>query len=272
MKKVISAFKEHKEFKKDKPWDAVPFTFEKEMTVPPHYAETIEILIYSGDIIGDLYIGGQHFSLSDNQVYFVAPNIVHSMYYKKNNGKDLTLKINLPQLKSIFDIDKYLAFYNVTYSDLPVLLTNYEHTMSLANSFKSGQISDVIVAIIDLFKHLIGNSNTSNDNMYISSSNEDILSVISWTEKHFKQRISLADAAKTFGYTKPHFCRKFKATTGTTYLAYLNHLRIFHACKLLKSGMSINSACDECGFDDISYFIQLFKKITGTTPKKYINS
>ena len=37
----------------------------------------------------------------------------------------------------------------------------------------------------------------------------------------------------------------------------------------LKKGYSVSQTCDACGFEDLSYFVQLFKKITGTTPKKY---
>ena len=70
-------------------------------------------------------------------------------------------------------------------------------------------------------------------------------------------------------YNKHYFCNKFKTATGETYLQYLNNLRVFHACKMLKKGHALTEICEKCGFENMSYFIQLFKKIVGTTPKQY---
>ena len=46
--------------------------------------------------------------------------------------------------------------------------------------------------------------------------------------------------------------------------------KIYHACKLLKRGHSLQAVCEDCGFENMSYFIQLFKKIVGITPKQYM--
>ena len=57
-----------------------------------------------------------------------------------------------------------------------------------------------------------------------------------------------------------------------TYNRYLNHVRISNACRLLAQTGSISTACYESGFQDMSYFIQLFKRTQGVTPKTYLRN
>lgn len=271
MRHVITAFKEHKEFKNKKPWDATVFTFlSGNMITPPHYADTVEVLVYN-NVIGDAHIGGQHFDLQGKRVLFVAPNVVHSMNYQKCDGTDITLKINVSQLKELVNIDAFLAYHNVTYQNLPIDLPEYDEVSKIADIFlNSNELDAVLASILRLFKLLIIHADFSiSTSPSTQSYNEELRSIIEWTELNFKGKISLDSAAKKMGYNKQYFCKKFKASTGITYLTYLNNLRIYNACKLLKSGYSVNRTCFECGFDDTPYFIQLFKRITGMTPKKY---
>ena len=74
MNDILVAFKEHKEFKKENPWSAVSVSFDMDSFVtPPHYAETIELNIYH-NVVGDAYIGGQHFVLNGNHAFFICIN------------------------------------------------------------------------------------------------------------------------------------------------------------------------------------------------------
>lgn len=272
--KILSAFKEHKEFKKNKPWSYWDraLNFDAFIT-PPHYAETIEILVFN-NVEGDVYIGGNHFSSTGNQVYFVAPNVVHAINYKASNGKIMTLKINPVQLKPLLDLDTLLEYHQRTYSELPINLPKYEEMLKVADVFKnSDDINEILISILNFFSMLIAHSNT-HDNIRKTISLEDnkLRSIIEWTEQNCMRKLSLDEVSSSFGYTKHYFCQKFKKATGITYVTYLNTLRISRACKLLKSGKTITQTCDECGFEDISYFSQLFKKITGLSPKNYVRS
>ena len=68
------------------------------------------------------------------------------------------------------------------------------------------------------------------------------------------------------GYSKYHFCSRFKSLTGMTYLNYLNSVRVRRACLLLQQGESVQAVCRATGFENVSYFIQMFKKIRHVTP------
>ena len=58
--------------------------------------------------------------------------------------------------------------------------------------------------------------------------------------------------------------------TGKTYKDYLIYLRIEYAKILLRQeNMTVAEVCQQVGYGNISYFITLFKGMTGVTPAKY---
>lgn len=272
MKDILLAFKERKEFKTNTPWSAVSVSLDVDNFVtPPHYAETIELNIYH-NVIGDAYICGQHFTLNGNHAFFIAPNIIHSMNYQRSSGYATLLKINPVLLRPLLDLDILLKYNNKSFFELPIIIPEFDTMLAFEEVFKSGDINDVVIAIMQIFKLLISYSNEPVEQLILDSNDSELRSIILWTEENYTNKISLNDVSSFLGYSTNYFSKKFKKLTGITYLTYLNHLRIQKACGFLKRGYSVSQTCDVCGFDDMSYFVQLFKKITGTTPKKYSSS
>lgn len=271
MKKVITALKEHKEFKKERPWDANILTYPSDEFIPPHYAETIEVLLCC-NVMGDIHIGGCGFPLDGYRVFFIPPNVVHTINYKKNSGYVTVLKINVQQLKPMLDIESVLSYYNKDYSSLPYHIPEYNKIKDIAEVFKkSNELTEIISSVMQLMKILLSYTDDKTKTIQKSNYNDELYRIIAWTEEHFSEKITLNSVSDLAGYDKHYFCNKFKSATGVTYLNYLNTLRVHHACRLLKTGMSVKQTCEECGFENVSYFIGLFKKITGTTPKKYVS-
>ena len=93
--------------------------------------------------------------------------------------------------------------------------------------------------------------------------------MIRWTHENFARKITIDEAAKISGYSKYHFCSRFKALTGMTYMHYLNTVRVSKACFMLRNGDSVQNVCRNCGFENVSHFIQLFKRIQHMTPYQY---
>ncbi len=72
------------------------------------------------------------------------------------------------------------------------------------------------------------------------------------------------------GKSREHVCRLFKEYTDTTLNVYLNDLRIEHACAMLTTTYSdIIEIALESGFENLSTFYHLFRKVKGITPAKY---
>lgn len=86
---------------------------------------------------------------------------------------------------------------------------------------------------------------------------------------HFRERITLADAAAYVGLTPSYASAVFKKEMGHNFKTALNSLRFDYAKKLLRwSDMTVAQICGECGFDDYPNFIRRFKERFGLPPAR----
>lgn len=83
-------------------------------------------------------------------------------------------------------------------------------------------------------------------------------------------KLPIRAAAKLAGMSATQFMKTFKQVAGMTLVAYLNHVRLAKAARLLRdSGRSIADISSETGFSDQSYFDKRFKRAFGRTPKQF---
>ncbi len=269
---TITAFKEYKHFKTNKPWSVVKMTFPNGGSTPPHYGETIEILLCDG-IKGECHIGGQHFNFNGKQVFFIAPNIIHSMTYLPNNGTVYVIKLYLSGLSRYFNLQAVFDNYELNISDLPICSPCIKETEN-SSKLLSSEKTDILTAINELsklFSAYIKAIPFENKTHLPVKENDQICEIIKWTETNYAEKYTIDDIASKIGYTKNYFCNKFKSVTGITYIEYLTHVRILHSCEYLKKNteMSISDISEKCGFFTTSYFISKFKRIVGMSPGKY---
>ncbi len=94
-------------------------------------------------------------------------------------------------------------------------------------------------------------------------------------ELHFATKITLEELAKNKYFVDPSYLsRQFKKKSGVSFTSYLLSVRMEKAKDLLENGeaQSISEAASRVGFNDDSYFIQMYKKYYGETPGKTIHS
>ena len=66
-----------------------------------------------------------------------------------------------------------------------------------------------------------------------------------------------------------YFCKLFRDVTGETPVEYITTYRLEMASEMLLSGAKVTDVALDCGFNDLSYFIHIFKKNLGISPKQY---
>ena len=87
---------------------------------------------------------------------------------------------------------------------------------------------------------------------------------------NYSENITNQDVADHVFLTPGYLAKIFKAETGQYISNYINECRIRAAKELLlKSDSSISDIALQSGFDNISYFSTVFKKITGDTPYEF---
>ena len=82
--------------------------------------------------------------------------------------------------------------------------------------------------------------------------------------------ITVGDIAKRSFMSEVYFRRLFKKTCGISVSSYVQQTRIEAACRmLLLTDKKISEIAEICCYNDIKFFYQAFKKITGKTPHEY---
>jgi AraC-like DNA-binding protein len=72
--------------------------------------------------------------------------------------------------------------------------------------------------------------------------------------------------------TKDHYIRLFRKQTGFTPNVYITNKKMERAeLLLLSTDIPIKQIASDLGYEDLSYFIRLFKKYANTTPLQYRN-
>lgn len=117
----------------------------------------------------------------------------------------------------------------------------------------------------NLYKKLIQKGNNDTPNSIIK-----LKKALTFIRENYDKPITLSDITATTGLSTKYFCMFFKKMTNRTPIDYLNVYRIEMATKkIINTDLSITEIAFSCGFNDLSYFIKTFKKITGITPRKY---
>lgn len=88
-------------------------------------------------------------------------------------------------------------------------------------------------------------------------------------DEHFSENIDLSHIADEAYFSKFHFIRQFKKIYGSTPHQYLTQVRIERSMQLLRKGAAVSEVCFSVGFESLSSFSSLFKRIAGVTPSTY---
>ena len=87
---------------------------------------------------------------------------------------------------------------------------------------------------------------------------------------HISEDISLEQLSQNLCYSTAYLSRLIKKSTGQTFSELLQNLRMQKAQELLTTtDDKVNVVASKAGYNDISYFISMFKKKTGVTPTEY---
>jgi AraC-like DNA-binding protein len=88
-------------------------------------------------------------------------------------------------------------------------------------------------------------------------------------EDRMSEPVGLDELAASSALSRFHLVRSFAKQFGLPPHAYQIHVRIKHACRLLRSGMPCAMVASSVGFADQSHFARHFKKIMGVSPSIY---
>ncbi len=94
-------------------------------------------------------------------------------------------------------------------------------------------------------------------------------SIYAFVDKNYHRKIELDEIAKLSSMSREAFCRYFKSATSYTFIAFLNRYRVSQAKRHLMMGETVSAACFSCGFESLSYFNRIFKRVTSENPTSF---
>lgn len=119
------------------------------------------------------------------------------------------------------------------------------------------EVEKAIIGLCELFSRKKG-------------SKEDLVfKVKEFVDSCYAQDISPGSIARLFNVSLPYLSKIFKQETGKNLNFYITDIRISRAQYLLaNTNKNVSDIASMVGYEDVNYFIRIYKKLTGITPSK----
>ena len=210
-----------------------------------HYHEYFEIeFILSGK--GKTIVNGNEIELKKGVVYMLRPTDMHEFFVDEkitNYNVSFTYAMMDNELMQEFMSYNNYVYCRLSESETEELLflmrfleKEYKGKNKSSDKVKRW-IFNVIVSYV-LKKRVV------NSDLKLDANDNCIIEGLKYLHANFFKDPSLNETADITGLQKNYFCRKFKETTGKTYVEYLNDLKIDYAKQLIQSTeKSITELC-----------------------------
>lgn len=253
---------------------------------PFHFHPECE-LVYVVNGNGKRIIGDNVERFGPGDLIFLGPNIPHVWFSDPNpdNEPNFSTAIVVYFSKHIFSSEYHQLeetqalrdLFSKAERGLKIKGDTHEYLAGLITKMPASTGLKKIVLLLQLLECLAYSKETealasiSYKNSYDTKDNHKIDEVFLYLNKNFMEDISMPEMANLCHMTPQSFCRFFKTRTKSTFVDFLNDIRISHARKLLMESdeQTIAEVAYLCGYKNLSNFNKLFKNKTGLTPKEY---
>lgn len=135
--------------------------------------------------------------------------------------------------------------------------------------------SNFYISATENFLHILAKINDAFDQSNDSAKTERVNPLVSSALLYINSRLaevnSTDEVAKALFVSREYLSRSFSKEMGMTLNRYILEKKIANAKSLLSAGYSATEAAIHSGFDNYSYFIQIFRRETGHTPREWKN-
>lgn len=133
-----------------------------------------------------------------------------------------------------------------------------------------GRQHDYVIKLLGIFaQHL---SLVSNQ-IVVQQRNEEppvIARAKEYIAAHQAEDLTLTEVARSVNTSTFYFCKMFKKVTGLNFTDYVSRIRIEKARSLLLNrNLRVSEIAFEVGFQSLTHFNRVFKKILGVSPTRY---
>lgn len=203
--------------------------------------------------------------IDPNQVYeriiiYVNPEFIHSM----NSGTSDVTKCFRQSSESSYHL---IRPDGEVLPQIQQILYDLEESLS-CEEFGSDIVSNsyfmqLMVQLNRIFNHT--DYHLQKNAMEYDRRTESILRYIN---QHLDEDLSNQTLSEKFYISKYHMMHTFKVETGYTLHSYVQQKRLMASAELIKKGVPVMKAAQQCGFKDYSTYYRAFQKFMGRSPKE----
>ena len=240
-------------------------------------------LVYIEATQGTRHIGDHISTYEKSDLTLIGSNIPHLNF-------DYGIKTDYQKVVVHFKKDFFEAHIQSTpeLSSLAKLFEQSKHGIAFGVKIKADvgkklfQLEklkpfDQYIQILEILQ-ILADSNDQNllhkqpyRNKYSDRDQGRLREIYAFVDKNYHQKITLDQVAAISNLSKEAFCRYFKKASQYTFVEFLNRYRISQSKRLLMLGQSVGDACLKSGFESLSYFNRIFKKISQENPSDFRN-
>jgi len=245
-----------------------------------HYHPEFE-LVYVEAITGIRHVGQHISNYMEGDLVLIGANIPHLNfdYELKTEYRQIVIQFKehflgeafkeAPELNDIQTLFKKahlgLSFTgntkNIVAEKLKALqgMEKFKRLLCLLEIFQILALSDEVIELNDRDTSV---SLFLNDKIRMGA-------VYEYIQANFDNTPDVNKVASSVHLSTAAFCRYFKKQTKMTFTDFVNQYRITQAKTLLLQDKTISETCYEVGFESLSYFNKLFRKIAGENPSAF---
>ena len=245
-----------------------------------HFHPEYEIVFIEG-ASGPRHIGDHLSRYEGSDLVFIGPYVPHlnfdygvrTAYHKvvvqmrENFLRDDFL--NMPELADmtrLFDRARWgISFYGTTKRLAGKRLTRLHQLPPFRQ----------LMELLEIFQLLATSpeytllNNRPIESPYSPKEQQRLQRVYRFIDTHYQRKIDIAELADLTHLTPAAFCRYFRKMTRMTFTDFLNQYRVKEAKQGLLLNQSVTEVCFACGFESLSYFNRIFKKVTGQNSTQF---
>lgn len=245
-----------------------------------HYHPEYELVFIDG-VSGTRHVGDHISTYEGSDLVFIGPNVPHLNfdYGVRDEYREVVVQLSEDFLKANFLTMPELA-------DIAGLFERARQGISFGGPIKEtvgmrlAQLADrppfeQLLDLLALFQQLATTPDFTLlnarpvENAYNLNEQQRIRRLYRFVEDNYQRRIDLTEAADLTNLTKAAFCRYIRRMTRLTFTEFLNQYRISQAKKRLLLDQSVTEACFGSGFESLSYFNRVFRKLAGENPSQF---
>ena len=256
---------------------------DKKTLTPMHSHTYLEIaLVVSGT--GTYCSSREKFSIKSGDLFLLCPDHSHSYTFQENlvvynlllkDSSVLNQHLELaqePALRVFFELEprfrsndrfqKHVQLSVEQVEALAEIMEQMEHELKTQGLHFKNMLNLLLKRfLILLCRYYTSMIDVQNDHLFA------LANVLQYMNQQIATRITCEDLARHTHMTPKTFYRYFKTATGMAPIDYLLDMRMKRAKQMLEeTTLPVKQIADQCGFCNVSYFGQQFRKAFGLSP------